>query len=238
MTGWPTSASWSTTTPSSAASDWPASASPSRAVTAPSARPTCAWASRPVAATSSSASRTGAAPSSSATVRPRGSAWTIGHFSSANGDWVGFTFDQPARSRTADVPAGALVAPVATQFSVVPIQHTQDNTTDDSATRYAPRSIPGPSAMASPRSPPTVERLVPPLPWSPNNLHVLPSLGEISKSPNSMAAITAAMLFAPPRACRPSGRSRRPQHGGCCAQSSTSTENHAMGVSSAAESSA
>ena len=59
-------------------------------------------------------------------------AWTIGDFWSANGDWVGFTFDQPRTLKNGQTYQLVLSSPSGTQFSVVPIQHTQDNTTDDS----------------------------------------------------------------------------------------------------------
>jgi hypothetical protein len=58
--------------------------------------------------------------------------WTLGDFWSANGDWVGFAFDQPRTLKNGQTYRLVLSSPAGTQFSVIPIHHTQDNTTDAS----------------------------------------------------------------------------------------------------------
>jgi hypothetical protein len=58
--------------------------------------------------------------------------WKLGDFRSANGAWVGFTFSQPRTLRNGQTYRLVLSAPSGTQFSAVPIHHSQDNTTDTS----------------------------------------------------------------------------------------------------------
>ena len=65
--------------------------------------------------------------------------WKLGDFWSANGAWVGFTFGQPRTLRNGQTYRLVISSPAGTQFSAVPIQHTQDNTTDASGDRRRAR---------------------------------------------------------------------------------------------------